>query len=305
MRLVTFTDQEALRLGALVDDNVVDLSLASELKPGSQVLPRGMRPFLSLGPLGQEIAAASLDATLTIGVDDALERGLALPVAQVTLLPPVPDPTKIICVGRNYGDHAAETGADRPERAIFFTRFPQTLVGPSEDIWLPRASKELDWEGELAVVIGSTAKHVEADDAHSIVAGFSIFNDVSVRDFQLRTPQWTAGKNFDSSAPFGPAIVTLDELTDPDDLLIETLVNSEIMQSGRTADMIFSIPELIADISQWTTLYPGDVIATGTPAGVGSLRVPPRFLASGDVVEVRIDGLGQLRNQVADEPLLR
>jgi 2-keto-4-pentenoate hydratase/2-oxohepta-3-ene-1,7-dioic acid hydratase in catechol pathway len=205
-------------------------------------------------------------------------------------------------VGRNYADHALEIGAARPDRAIFFTRFPQTLVAPLGPVWLPKASTQLDWEGELAIVIGKTARHVSAADAYSVVAGYSIFNDVSVRDFQLRTSQYTAGKNFNATAPFGPSIVTVDEIADPHDLTIETLVNGERVQYGNTSDMLFSIPELIADITEWTTIQAGDVIATGTPAGVGGLRNPPRFLSADDVLTTRISRIGEISNRVIAEP---
>lgn len=290
MRLVTYTGDAGVRVGAVVGDEVVDLAAAAATL-GAE-LPTSMRGLLAAD------RSVVLDAA---GVEDPSVRR---PLAGVELHAPVPDPGKIICVGRNYADHAAEVGAERPERAIFFTRFAQTLVDPGAPVWLPRVSAELDWEGELAVVIGTRCRHVSRSDAYSVVAGYSAFNDVSVRDFQRRTPQYTAGKNFDATAPFGPWLVTPDEIGDPHDLELETFVGDERVQHGSTADMIFDIPELIADITQWTTLEPGDVIATGTPAGVGGTRTPPRYLTSGDVVTVRIARIGELRSPVIDEPPL-
>jgi 2-keto-4-pentenoate hydratase/2-oxohepta-3-ene-1,7-dioic acid hydratase in catechol pathway len=301
VRLVTYRTEHDPRVGALVDDLILDIDRAVEFARLSP-LPRTMRELLALGNAGLTPIRAAIVAVEAGGRSPGLSRGFYVPVSEVTLECPVPDPTKIICVGRNYADHALEIGAARPDRAIFFTRFPQTLVAPLGPVWLPKASTQLDWEGELAIVIGKTARHVSAADAYSVVAGYSIFNDVSVRDFQLRTSQYTAGKNFNATAPFGPSIVTVDEIADPHDLTIETLVNGERVQYGNTSDMLFSIPELIADITEWTTIQAGDVIATGTPAGVGGLRNPPRFLSADDVLTTRISRIGEISNRVIAEP---
>jgi 2-keto-4-pentenoate hydratase/2-oxohepta-3-ene-1,7-dioic acid hydratase in catechol pathway len=182
-----------------------------------------------------------------------------------------------------------------------FARFADTLIADGAPIVVPSVSHQVDWEAELAVVIGTSARHIAAADAFDVVAGYTAFNDVSVRDYQRRTPQWLAGKNFAASGPFGPALVTRDEVSDPHALRLELHVNGELMQSASTADMVFSIPALIADISSWTTLEPGDVIATGTPAGIGALRSPPRFLEPGDVVRVSLEEVGVLENPVIRE----
>jgi 2-keto-4-pentenoate hydratase/2-oxohepta-3-ene-1,7-dioic acid hydratase in catechol pathway len=301
MRLVTYRIASEPHIGVLSDELIVDVGRALA-RAGQSALPASMRELLTLGNSAlAEIGSAVGEALKSVS-SATPEYGLFVPVREAILDTPVSDPSKIICVGRNYADHVKEVGASRPDRAVFFTRFPQTLVCPGGPVWLPKASDELDWEGELAVVIGKQGRHVAAKDAYSIIAGYSILNDVSVRDFQLRTPQYTSGKNFDATAPFGPSIVTVDEIPDPHALTIETLVNGERMQYARTSEMLFSIPELIADITEWTTLRPGDVIATGTPEGVGGQRKPPRFLVVGDTVTVRISGIGELSNPVIAEP---
>jgi 2-keto-4-pentenoate hydratase/2-oxohepta-3-ene-1,7-dioic acid hydratase in catechol pathway len=235
------------------------------------------------------------------GGEDLKAAGAVLPLADVHLLPPVPQPPKIICVGRNYADHVAEVERPLPEFPVLFARFSRTLVGATDPIVRPVVSDQLDWEGELAFVVGVGGRHVSPDDAYDVIAGYSLFNDVSVRDYQLRVPQYTAGKNFESSGPFGPALVTRDEIPDPHALRLEVTVNGELMQSASTGEMIFSIPELIAHISEWITLEPGDVVVTGTPSGTGHARRPHRFLVPGDRVRVSIPELGELENHVVQE----
>ena len=304
MRLVTYAEAGAARLGAVLGSEVVDLERASQLAPPDNApsLPSDCRAFLEMGATAWAIAATAVAEALKIPAPEAHLCGLRRPLDPATLLPVVPNPSKIICVGRNYADHVTEIGASRPARPVTFIRFAQTLVGCAAPVWLPRVSNQLDWEGELAVIIGRRARYVPVEQAYAVVAGYSVFNDLSVRDFQLRTPQYTPGKNFDATAPFGPALVSIDEVPDPHDLEIEVTVNDETVQHANTGEMIFSIAEIIADISEWTTLQPGDVIATGTPAGVGGTRTPPRFLVAGDVVRVRIETVGELNNVVVDEP---
>ena len=207
-------------------------------------------------------------------------------------------PGKIICIGLNYGDHAREAGMPIPAEPICFAKWPTALIGDGEPIRLPSISAEVDYEAELAVVIGRAATDVPEDDALGYVAGFACFNDVSARDLQRRDGQWSRSKSFDTFAPMG-AVVPVDSIGDPQSLAIRCDINGEVLQDGNTADMIFPVARLIAFLSQSTTLRPGDVIATGTPAGVGLAQQPPRFLRPGDVVTVEIEGIGRLSNPVA------
>ena len=216
----------------------------------------------------------------------------------IELGPPVPDPDKIICIGLNYAAHANEAGLAQSEVPIFFAKFRNALVGPSAPIVLPRVSREIDYEGELAVVIGKRCKEVSASVALEYVAGYSVFNDVSARDLQTQTSQFTAGKALDTFAPMGPGIVLASSVPDPQSLMLTTRVNGHVVQHASTATMIFSVATVVAFLSSLMTLEPGDIIATGTPSGVGFKRTPPLFLQDGDVVEVEIEGIGQLRNPV-------
>ena len=206
---------------------------------------------------------------------------------------------KIICIGLNYSDHAAETGAEPPEEPIIFAKAINALCGPNDDVEMPRGSKALDWEVELAIVIGKRAKYVSEADALDHVAGFSIMNDVSERDFQTkRSGQWTKGKSHDTFGPLGPWLVTRDELSDPHNLDMTLDVNGERRQTGNTNTLIFNVPHVISYLSQFMTLMPGDVISTGTPPGVGMGMKPPQYLKEGDVMELAIEGLGSQRQTV-------
>lgn len=219
-------------------------------------------------------------------------------VASIELGPPVPDPDKIICIGVNYADHAAEAKIAPTEVPVLFAKFRNALTGPSSAILLPRVSREIDYEGELAVVIGQRCKEVPASEALDYVAGYSVFNDVSARDLQMQTSQWVAGKALDSFAPMGPGIIPTSEIPDPQTLQLRTRVNGVTLQDASTAQMIFPVTELIAFISSIMTLEPGDIIATGTPSGVGFKRTPPIYLKAGDIVEVEIERVGRIRNYV-------
>jgi 2-keto-4-pentenoate hydratase/2-oxohepta-3-ene-1,7-dioic acid hydratase in catechol pathway len=210
------------------------------------------------------------------------------------------DKRKILCVGVNYRPHIEEMGREVPDYPVVFTRFPSSLVGDGEDLLRPRVSKQYDFEGELAVVIGKPARHVQREQALDCVAGYCCFMDGSVRDWQRHTTQFTPGKNFERSGAIGP-LVAAAEIPDPSVLELTTRVNGNVMQQGRVADLVFDIPTLIAYCSTFTELQAGDVIATGTPGGVGAARTPPVWLRSGDVVEVEISGIGVLRNPVRDE----
>lgn len=219
-------------------------------------------------------------------------------LADVKLEPVIPDPTKIFCVGHNYESHRAETGRAKVDYPSIFLRFPDTLVGAGAGILRPSVSTKLDYEGELAVIIGRAGRRIAEQDAMLHVAGYSCFNDASVRDWQWHTSQFTPGKNFPGTGAFGPTLVTVDEVPDPAVLVVTTRLNGTIVQSQPTAEMIFSIPRIIAYISTFTALNAGDVIATGTPGGVGAKRTPPLWLTPGDTIEVDIPGVGLLTNPI-------
>jgi 2-keto-4-pentenoate hydratase/2-oxohepta-3-ene-1,7-dioic acid hydratase in catechol pathway len=225
------------------------------------------------------------------------------PADQVRYCAPVVDPRKIICLGLNYRDHAAESGAPIPKEPILFSKYPTALIGHGDTIALPRVSREVDFEAELVVVVGKKGRHLSASAAIEHVAGYAVGHDVSARDWQLKKDgkQWMVGKTFDTFAPVGPELVTTDEVPDPHKLPIRLRLNGATMQDSNTGQMIFHVGETLAYLSQVFTLEPGDVIFTGTPPGVGMARKPPVFLKGGDVVEVEIDGLGLLRNPVVQE----
>lgn len=278
MRLVSFLADGRPMAGALIDGVVAPLAEGTG----------AMRGLLEMPP--SHLA-------------ERAERAPAIPLRQVRLQPPVPCPGKIICIGLNYARHAAEGGNPIPDYPALFLRAASSLIGPDEPMLRPRVSERLDWEAELAVVIGRRARHVREEEALAHVAGYACFNDGSVRDYQRRSSQWGAGKNFDATGAFGPWIVTADALPPgAAGLSIRALLNGEVMQDGDTSDMIFPVARLVSLLSEVMTLEPGDVIATGTPAGVGYARTPPRFLAPGDVIEVEIEGIGRLRNPIAAEP---
>lgn len=219
------------------------------------------------------------------------------PPEQSDLLTPITRPGKSICVGLNYFDHAAEAGKKAPDVPTLFSKVSTALTGPRSDIRLPALSAEVDWEAELAVLIGKQTTQASEEQAREAVAGYTVLNDLSIRDWQSRTSEWFQGKNFDKSTPVGSVIVTRDELEPKAGLRVETLVNDKVEQSGSTSDLIFSVTELVLYISQFLTLEPGDIIATGTPGGVGFVH-PPRFLQTGDVLRTRIEGIGELRNTI-------
>jgi 2-keto-4-pentenoate hydratase/2-oxohepta-3-ene-1,7-dioic acid hydratase in catechol pathway len=225
-----------------------------------------------------------------------------LPWGSVTLLAPIPRPPKFICVGLNYRDHAIESGLPIPEIPVIFSKFSNTVIGPGAPIVLPKNSTKPDYEAELAFVIGKPGRHIPADKWLEHVAGYTIVNDVSARDFQLATSQWLMGKTFDTFAPMGPYLVTADEIIDPHSLAIGTTINGEVLQDSNTRELIFRIPEIVARLSSVFTLETGDIVSTGTPPGVGMARKPPRWLRPGDDVIVRVEGLGELRNPVVAEP---
>lgn len=247
----------------------------------------------------------SLRAALADGVDAiaaAAPQGRAVPLADVTYAPVIPDPGKILCVGHNYESHRVETGREKTEHPSVFTRFADTQVGHLQPILCPAVSTMLDYEGELALVIGRGGRRIPVADALAHVAGYACYNEASVRDWQWHTKQFIPGKNFPGTGGFGPWLVTRDEIPDPQALSITTTLNGTVVQSQPTAEMIFSVAEIIAYVSAFTPLACGDVIVSGTPGGVGAKRQPPLWMKPGDVVEVDIPGVGSLRNDVVAEP---
>ncbi|MGO9977516.1 MAG: fumarylacetoacetate hydrolase family protein [Solirubrobacteraceae bacterium] len=282
MKLCRFDAGDGASLGIVDEDTVADLSAAD---PGIST-----QPALAL--------AAGLARLQTLA-----SRAPKRPLAEVRLLAPA-RPRKFLGIGLNYADHIAESGMKAPEYPVFFNKQVTCVVGPGDDVHMPRVSSLLDYEGELAIVIGSRCRHVPEDQAHEVIAGYTIANDVTVRDWQLRTPTMTIGKSFDTHGPLGPWLVTADELGDPHSLALNTYVNDELRQDGNTSKMIFNCFEQVAHLSQAFTLEPGDVIATGTPAGIGAVRqpFPDGLLKVGDVVRVVIEGIGELRNAVVEEP---
>src|SRR5258708_4493401 len=227
--------------------------------------------------------------------------GAAFSLDSVTLLAPIPRPPKLICVGLNYRDHALESKMEIPKVPTIFAKLPTAVIGPGQPIVLPKNSTRPDYEAEFAVVIGRGGRHIPEARWREHVFGYTILNDVSARDFQLATSQWMIGKTFDTFAPIGPAIVTADEIEDPHHLRISLTLSGEVMQDSNTSNLIFKIPQLIAHLSSVFTLEPGDIIATGTPAGVGFARKPPRYLKAGDEVRITVEGIGELVNPVLAE----
>jgi 2-keto-4-pentenoate hydratase/2-oxohepta-3-ene-1,7-dioic acid hydratase in catechol pathway len=277
MHLVTFTSNGITRTGRLEGEEVVDLAAGG--------LPAEMTALLEAGVE----AAARAD-------------GPRLALAEVRLESPVLRPPKILAVGLNYADHVAETGMDRPKFPMIFNKQSTAASGPYAPFHRPKVSKALDYEGELAVVVGRRCRHVPRDRALDVVAGYCVANDVSVRDWQLRVPTMTMGKSFDTHCPLGPAIVTPDELGDGSGLDLRTFVNGEIRQQSNTRELIFDVAALIEHLSTAFTLEVGDVISTGTPGGVAVAMKPPQWLVPGDVVRIEIDGIGHIENTVIEEP---
>jgi 2-keto-4-pentenoate hydratase/2-oxohepta-3-ene-1,7-dioic acid hydratase in catechol pathway len=294
MQLVTFESYKKWRAGIMVDDHIVDstvAAIAAEINFGTDWISNRQIIRLNPGQLSQlERAALDVAAARPSDLD-------VFPIENARLGPPIPDPDKIICLGLNYKSHAEEAGLKPPEVPILFAKYRNALNGPTSPIMLPTLSEEIDYEAELAVVIGKRCKNVSVEAALNCVAGYMAFNDVSARDLQMRTGQWLSGKTLDTFAPCGPSLV-INEISDPQNLNIATLINGQTLQQSNTRNMIFSVAETIAYISQLMTLEPGDIIATGTPEGVGFKRNPPIFLRNGDMVEVEIEGIGTLRNPV-------
>ncbi|MEQ1658797.1 MAG: fumarylacetoacetate hydrolase family protein [Hylemonella sp.] len=285
MRFITYTQGKEQRLGVVTGQDVIDLN---------QAQPQISADLRTALRAGQDLAGAAKEA-----IASSAKR---VPLSSVTLAPVLPEPGKIVCLGLNYYDHAKEGGREKPVYPWFFLRCASSLLAPNAKALRPKVSERLDWEAELAVVIGKTVKHCTMDNALDAVFGYSVFNDISVRDYQKKTPQWSIGKNFDRTGPFGPALVTADELpAGATDLRIQARLNGQVMQDANTRDMIWGVAETIQLLTECMTLEPGDVIVMGTPAGVGQARNPPVWMKHGDVVEIEIENIGLLRNTIEDE----
>jgi len=291
MKYVSYHHDTILLAGVLFGDEVYDLNQL--LAAAGETEVAGLRCFLERS--GSELAAMSAKLSKVI------ESAAIAPVGKldaVRLGPVIPDPQKVLCIGLNYADHVAETGRKLPEYPDIFAKFASTLIGAKDDICCSGITDNLDFEGELALVIGRSATKVKEEDALDHVAGLMVLNDITARDLQYRGTQWLAGKAVDGSTPCGPALVTLDEIGDPYALDICTRVNGVTLQSSNTRYQIFNLARLVSYISGFLTLNPGDIITTGTPEGIGAKRTPPVWLKPGDVVEVEVAGVGLLRNTV-------
>ena len=284
MKLATFETGGRERIGIAVGDGLIDLSRAAP------DLPPDMRSLIAAWP---DVSARVQQI--------AREAKPDFKVAEVRLLAPVPRPQKILAIGLNYADHIAETGREGPKEQTWFSKMPSAVNGPYDPIQIPRASSAIDYEAELVFIVGRRCRHVTREDAASVVFGYCVGNDVSVRDWQFATTQFVLGKSFDTHAPFGPWITTVDELGDPHDLGIRCFVNGDKRQESNTRHLIFNVFDQIAHLTKALTLEPGDVIYTGTPSGVGFAMKPPKFLAAGDIVRVEIDKLGAIEARMEAE----
>jgi 2-keto-4-pentenoate hydratase/2-oxohepta-3-ene-1,7-dioic acid hydratase in catechol pathway len=286
MKLVTFTHQGRTGIGVVTDEAIVDLAVAAP------ELPREMVAFLGAGREALDIARKALAG-----------KAGRIALSSVKLEAPIARPPEFLAIGLNYADHVAETGRDKPSFPMFFNKQATCVVGPNDPIHLPRASKALDYEGELGFVIGRRCRHVPRDRAQEVIAGYLIVDDVSVRDWQMRAPTMTLGKSFDTHGPIGPWIVTPDEIGDPHTLDLKTFVNGELRQHSNTRHLIFDCFSQVETLSTVFTLLPGTIVSTGTPSGVAAAMKPPKWLVAGDVVRIEIEKIGKLENQVIPEPV--
>ncbi|MFW5442846.1 MAG: fumarylacetoacetate hydrolase family protein [Methylococcaceae bacterium] len=286
MKLVTFSYNNTAHFGAVIDDMVIDST-------GSIDIPDNMIDFLTSG-------AVALQA-----MQDLIASGHnRIPLTEVKLKAPIPRPGKFLGISLNYAEHIAETKRDTPEYPTFFTKQSSCVIADGDSIHRPVVSDKLDYEGELAFVIGKRCKHVPLHKAHQVIAGYTIVNDVSVRDWQVRSPTWMLGKSFDTHGPMGPWIITADEITNPHNLTIRTWVDDELRQDSNTKHMIVNCYEMVEYLSQAMTLEPGDVISTGTPSGVGVKMKPRGYMKPGQTVTIEIENIGTLSNPVIEEPFV-
>lgn len=289
MKIATILVNGKAKAAVLVGDRYVDLQATEER------LPSSVRELLDGGAEGLALAKSAAEKP----------NAVSYPAKEVKILPPIPDPRKIVCLGLNYKDHAAEQGVPLPQNPVLFSKYATALIGTGDSIVLPAVSQEVDFEAELVIVVGKRGRHISASEALSHVAGYMVGHDVSARDWQLKKDgkQWMVGKTFDTFAPTGPHLVTADEVGNAEDLGIRLRLNGETMQDSSTSQLVFGVAKTLEYLSTVFTLEPGDLIFTGTPPGVGFARDPKVFLKDGDVVEVEIDKLGVLRNPVIQEKL--
>ncbi|MFA1710835.1 fumarylacetoacetate hydrolase family protein [Peribacillus frigoritolerans] len=285
MKIATFSVQTEQHIGLVKDNQIISLTAL-----GPEEFPACMKKFIERGSELHSRAEQLIEQRVN---DDAIFK-----LSEVNILPPIEKPDKIICVGLNYFDHCKETGMEPPESPVIFSKYANAIAGHNDAIEIPINSTEVDFEAELAFVIGREAKHVSVEEADDYVFGYTIMNDISARDLQFQDGQWSRGKTADTFAPFGPVIVTKDEVGDPHNLAISLELNGEIMQDSNTSNLIFTVPKIISFLSQSMTLMPGDLIATGTPPGVGMGRNPKIWLKNGDRMNVSIEKIGTLSNHV-------
>jgi 2-keto-4-pentenoate hydratase/2-oxohepta-3-ene-1,7-dioic acid hydratase in catechol pathway len=303
MKLITYEYKNTISFGVVEKGVVINLpqAYAAFLEGGGKIdqaspsFPSDMESLVQLGDDGIDVAKKVVEWALSSDADHVEKPS----IETVVLKAPLSNVTKVIGIGLNYADHCREQNIPLPESVLLFAKFPSSIIGPEETItWDPQMSKEVDYEAELAVIIGRTTSKISPEDVWEVVAGYSIVNDVSARDVQSADRQWVRGKSFDTFCPIGPYLVTRDEISDTDNLTIQTRLNGQLVQDSNTKEMVFKIPDIISFISKSITLVPGDIICTGTPDGVGYFRDPKVLLKSGDVVEIEIEGLGILRNPV-------
>jgi 2-keto-4-pentenoate hydratase/2-oxohepta-3-ene-1,7-dioic acid hydratase in catechol pathway len=294
MKLVRYRNGKRTSYGTLTKDKIVCLpTLAKALR---QSFPKDLEALIALGAEGVTEAQELLKNAKKHEISPASGS-----VNEVAVLAPIPKPGKIVCLGLNYRDHAAEQGKDVPDEPVIFMKPCTAIIGPKDSIVKPSFVKQLDYEAELAIIIGKKAKNVSASEAESHIFGYTILNDVSARDVQFKDKQWTRGKGFDTFAPTGPCVTTADEMRDTSNLAIRTWVNDDLRQDSSTRNMAFNVSEIIRQLSQIMTLEPCDIIATGTPAGVGfAMKPQPKFLQAGDTVKIEIEGIGVLENRVTE-----
>jgi acylpyruvate hydrolase len=283
MRLLTFALDGASRFGVELPQGILDVHAADP------ALPVSLLSYLGAADRLRPALAAVVAAAPAAHVHAA---------SAVRTLAPIEAPQKIVCIGLNYRDHAAEVNLPLPTNVTAFAKFANSLIGNGAPIEIPRESDKVDYEAELAFVIGKRGRHIPAERAYEYIAGYTIFNDVSVRDYQLRTSQWMLGKVFDTHAPCGPVLVTTDEIPDPQTLAIRCSIDGQVLQDSNTSNLVFTVPLLVAELSSIMTLEPGDIVATGTPAGVGTSRTPKRWMRAGECVRVEIEQIGVLENPV-------
>ncbi len=293
MKIIRYVYQEEESYGLICKETV--LPLPELAKHFNEEYPENLEKFI----VNNGKSFDTIEIILK-NIDNSLVRKISKPLSQVSLLPPIAFPPKIICLGLNYFDHASETKSSIPEEPIIFLKPHTTIIGPNQAILKPQFVRELDYEGELCIVIGKAGKNISVENAKKHIFGYTILNDVSARDYQFRDGQWTRGKSFDTFAPTGPCIVTKNQLKNTDNLFIHTWVNEELRQDSTTKNMVFNVSEIVYYLSRVMTLEPCDIIATGTPAGVGFAMKPQQFLEHGDKVRIEIEGIGTLENIVED-----